>query len=155
MSDAELTKVLGTKEVIGTLEGAIGDVRQAITLNQNAYGGSLGEATEENITKIFLPKDQKLINTRLLKNFLSAQGVAKLRASFGGNPTEGERAILLSLEGIDALSSKERDAIMIRTLDALDKKLARERTTLEGLQSGSLRRYTQPQTLTPPTAGKK
>jgi hypothetical protein len=155
MSDAELTKVLGTKEVIGTLEGAIGDVRQAITLNQNAYGGSLGEATEENITKIFLPKDQKLINTRLLKNFLSAQGVAKLRASFGGNPTEGERAILLSLEGIDALSSKERDAIMIRTLDALDKKLARERTTLEGLQSGSLRRYTQPQTLTPPTAGNK
>jgi hypothetical protein len=153
MSDAELRLVIDARDTIGTLEGAIGDIKQAIGLNQNAYGGNIADLTEEKITQLFVPGDEKLRNTRLLKNFLGAQGVAKLRASFGGNPTEGERKILLELEGIDALTSAERAAIMVRTLDALDKKAAREKKKLEELQSGSLRRYTQNQSLTRPTPG--
>ena len=153
MSDAELRLVIDARDTIGTLEGAIGDIKQAIGLNQNAYGGSIADLTEETITQLFVPGDEKLRNTRLLKNFLGAQGVAKLRASFGGNPTEGERKILLELEGIDALTSAERATIMVRTLDALDKKAAREKKKLEELQSGSLRRYTKNQSLARPTTG--
>ena len=153
MSDAELRLVIDARDTIGTLEGAIGDMKQAIGLNQNAYGGNIADLTEESITKLFVPGDEKLRNTRLLKNFLGAQGVAKLRSSFGGNPTEGERKILLELEGIDALTSTERSAIMVRTLDVLDKKAAREKKKLEELQSGSLRRYTQTQSLARPTPG--
>ena len=153
MSDAELRLVIDARNTIGTLEGAIGDIKQAIGLNQNAYGGNIADLTEETITQLFVPGDEKLRNTRLLKNFLGAQGVAKLRASFGGNPTEGERKILLELEGIDALTSAERAAIMVRTLDALDKKAAREKKTLEEIQSGSLRRYTKDQSLARPTTG--
>tara|TARA_R110000868_G_scaffold50780_2_gene161774 strand:- start:2444 stop:3955 length:1512 start_codon:yes stop_codon:yes gene_type:complete len=153
MSDAELKLVIEARDTIGTLDGAIGDIKQAIGLNQNAYGGNIADLTEEKITQLFIPGDEKLRNTRLLKNFLGAQGVAKLRASFGGNPTEGERKILLELEGIDALTSAERAAIMVRTLDVLDKKATREKKKLGDLQSGSLRRYTQNQTLSRPIIG--
>jgi hypothetical protein len=65
--------------------------------------------------------------------------LAKLKATFGGAPTEGERKILLDLEGIGAKSRKERELILMDAYEALATRRAREARRLEDIQSGKYR----------------
>ena len=87
-------------------------------------------------------KDPTIVNTRILNNLLGAQGLAKLKSTFGGNPTEGERAIMLELEGIGSKTKEERAAIIKRTYKVLQDKQAREQTRLDQINSGAYRSTT-------------
>jgi hypothetical protein len=84
-------------------------------------------------------KDPVIVNTRVINNLLSSQGLAKLRATFGGNPTEGERSILLELEGIGAKTKDERGKIIMRAYTVLQDRMAREQARLDKINLGAYR----------------
>jgi hypothetical protein len=84
-------------------------------------------------------KDKKLLNTRELENLLGEQALAKLKATFGGAPTEGERQALLDLQGMGAKSIQERGQIMKKIFRVLRDNRARQRKRLNDINAGLYR----------------
>lgn len=70
-------------------------------------------------------------------SILGTQVLEKLKSTFGGNPTEGERKILLDLEnGAENLSVSEKKALAKRIRDAVQRKLDNAKETQVKIRSG-------------------
>jgi hypothetical protein len=68
----------------------------------------------ERASAMLAPFSQGAADTAQLNNAATANAVAQLKAIFGGNPTEGERAILLDIGGSSMLPDSERQKIYRR-----------------------------------------
>lgn len=139
LSPAEIKMKAESEDVIANSKQALADLKEAYRLNPNTLGGSLLDKAQQAIYEAAGSKDPVVVNTRILNNLLGAQGLAKLRATFGGSPTEGERAILLELEGIGSKTKEERGVIIKRAYKALQDRLAREQKRLDDINSGAYR----------------
>jgi hypothetical protein len=104
-----------TEDALTALDSSISAVKKAYALNPKTFDTSLPDKAQRVLLEKTGSKDPKVENTRIMENLLSSGAVEKLKTSFGGNPTEGEREILLSLEGLEAKSVKERGEIMKNT----------------------------------------
>jgi hypothetical protein len=92
--------------------------------------------------------DPAIVNTRVINNLLSSQAVAKLKATFGGNISDGERSALDKLQGINAVSREERAIIMRDAYKALQSIVRKNQTRLDQIRSGEYRMTEQlPETL--------
>ena len=56
-----------------------------------------------------------------MKNILSAEALQKLKATFGGQISDGERDALAELSGVTARSTKERERIINNAIAVLDR----------------------------------
>lgn len=100
---------------------SMGQLREALRLNENAYAGDLVGVTMSELKSLFGSDRDKIVNTRLLKNILSAEALQKLKATFGGQISDGERDALSELSGVTARSSKERKRIINNAIAVLDR----------------------------------
>jgi hypothetical protein len=144
LTPAELKLKEEAEGFVASGEQALKDLQQAYKLNPNTFDGSLVDVAQQKFLETFGSKDPRVIATRTQANLLSKQAVGKLRSFFGGNPTEGERAILISLEGIDAKSKEERAIIMRNTYKAVKAKTERDRKRLNEINAGLYRDTTAP-----------
>lgn len=117
----------------------MGKLRQALRLNPNTFDTSAADRVQRFALEQAGSKDQILLNTQELDNLLGSQALEQLKATFGTAPTEGERAILLSLQGINAKSKEERAKIITNAYAALADKKARSRKRLDLILSGAYR----------------
>lgn len=131
-----------TSDAISSGEQALKDLREAYRLNPNTFDTSLVDLAQQKTLEAMGSKDPKVIATRVQANLLSKQGIAKLRSAFGGNPTEGERAALLALEGIDSKSKEERAIIIRNTYAALKARVERDKKKLADINAGLYRQTT-------------
>lgn len=143
LTPAEVKLKTEAEDNLASLDSALKDLTTAYKLNPNTFGGTLIERGQRKILEETKSDDPRVRNTALVENLLGQQGLAKLRATFGGNPTEGERAILLDLEGIGAKSVEQRAAIMKRAYSAVKARREREQKRLNEITSG-LYRSTSP-----------
>lgn len=127
---------------LASMDQALKDLSQAYKLNPNTFDSSFTDVAQQKLLESFGSKDPKVLATRTQANLLGKQGIAKLRASFGGNPTEGERKILLDLEGIGAKSKEERAVIMRNAYSALKARRERENKRLNEINQGLYRETT-------------
>lgn len=58
-----------------------------------------------------------------LDNVVTGNALTQLRSIFGGNPTEGERAIMLQIQGSSGLPDKSRQKIYDRAIALAEKRL--------------------------------
>jgi hypothetical protein len=100
---------------------SIGQLKEALRLNANAYAKDLFGYTMTEFKSLFGSDEVKLVNTRVLRNILSSEALQKLKATFGGQISDGERDALAELSGVTARSSKERERIINNALDVLDR----------------------------------
>ena len=142
LTAAELKLKEETEGFVAAGEQALKDLKQAYKLNPNTFDSSLVDVAQQKMLETFGSKDPRVIATRTQANLLSKQAVGKLRSFFGGNPTEGERAILIGLEGLDAKSKEERAIIMRNTYQAVQAKLERDRKRLNEIKAGLYRETT-------------
>ena len=77
-------------------------------------------------------------------SLLANQAVSKLRTSFGGNPTEGERKILMDLSGIGSKSIEERAVIIKNAYKALNSAAERQSRRLRDINEGRYRETVEP-----------
>ena len=134
-----------TENLISNADQALIDLNKAYKLNPNTFDTSVPDTVQRKALELSGSKDEKLKNTRLLENLLSEQALEKLRTTFGGNPTEGERGILLQLQGIGAKSKEERKDIIMHAYQALKDKKAMHIKRLNEINQG-LYRTTTPST---------
>ncbi len=74
--------------------------------------------------------------TTELNNIISNNAVNSLKTIFGGNPTEGERAVLLDLQASVDKSPQERKAIIQRAIDLANRRLAVHKQRADELRGG-------------------
>ncbi len=127
---------------LGGIDDAMSSLKRAYELNPNTFDGTLIALAQRKILEQTDPKDPRVLATREQQNLLSKGAIDKLRASFGGNPTEGERAALLALEGIDSKSKEERAQIMKNTYKLLQARRQREQKRLDDITRGLYRETT-------------
>lgn len=142
MSSTEINLRTETENNLANLNQALSDVAEAYRLNPNSYSGSLTDTAVRKLQETVGSDDPMIVNTRRIENLLGQQALGTLKAVFGGNPTEGERAILLELQGIGAKSLEERGEIMLRLYEVLQERQARETKRLDDILSGAYRSYT-------------
>ena len=126
-----------TQTAIGGLEDSMSSLKRAYSLNPQTFGGTLLEIAQFKVLEQTNPKDPRVLATREQSNLLNKGAVDKLRSSFGGNPTEGERAALLALEGLDSKSQEERKLIMLSAYKVLSERKARQDKKLKEILSGA------------------
>jgi hypothetical protein len=147
LSPTEIALKTKTEDNIGSLTTALSSLAQAYALNPNSLaGGWLGKG-QQFLGEISGSDDPIYVNTRQINNLLGSQALELLRATFGGAPTEGERAILLELQGIGSATKEDRAKIMMRAYEEVQKSLAREQGRLEQINSGAYRMTTPPATI--------
>ena len=132
-----------TENSLASGKSAYSALMQALELNPNTFDSSLVDKAQRVALESIGSEHPKVIATRNQANLLTSQALDKLKASFGGAPTEGERAILLSLQGIDAKSKKEREVIIKNAIEAAKGKYKRDKARLAEIASGKYR-STQP-----------
>lgn len=139
LTPAEVKLKSEAEEALTGLDSSITALQKAYKLNPNTFDASLMDKAQRKLLEETGSKDPKVQNTREMENLLSSGAVEKLKASFGGNPTEGERAILLSLEGLESKSKEERAKIMKNTYIKLKAVRAARQKRLNEITSGLYR----------------
>jgi hypothetical protein len=77
------------------------------------------------------------IATQELDNLVTANALQQLKATFGAAPTEGERKILLDIEGSVGKPDAVRQKIYDRAIEAAQKRLAFEQQRADELRGGT------------------
>lgn len=142
LSPTETKLVLEAEQSVGALQDSMTALDRAFKLNPQTFDGTYQDIARRKILEEINPNDPRVLATREQTNLLGRGAIEKLKASFGGNPTEGERAALMQLEGIDSKSKAERAQIMANTYDLLRKREQRERDRLQRIRAGQFRTTT-------------
>lgn len=142
LTPPELKLKVEAEDLIASSKQSLADLKKAYALNPNSLAGGWLDKGQQWLAEAAKSEDPVIVNTRVINNLLSAQGLAKLRATFGGNPTEGERSILLELEGIGAKTKDERGKIILRAYQVLQDRMAREQARLDKINAGKYRTTT-------------
>lgn len=144
LGPAEMKLKTEVEDILTNTDQAMLDLKRAYQLNPNTFDTSLGDVAQRKVLETAGVKDPKVVATREQTNLLSKSAVGKLKTAFGGNPTEGERKILLDMEGIDAKSKEERAIIMRNSYMALKARREREQKRLNEINQGLYRDTSAP-----------
>ena len=131
-------EVFETDENILATETGIDLLNQARQLSDKSFEG-LGAGQRAQAATL-LPDAIEPAGAKETLEFdllLKQQVLPQLRAIFGAAPTEGERAILLELQGSSSLPIKTRNAVLDRALQAAERRLQFNRQKSSQLREGT------------------
>jgi hypothetical protein len=128
-----------TENELAGIDQAMSDLRLAFKLNPNTFDASYVSKAQRMALEAANSKHPKVIATNELDNLLGSQALAKIKTIFGGNPTEGEREMLLSLQGLGAKSIEEREVVMKNLYKTLQNSRHKTNTRLNDIKAGSYR----------------
>lgn len=124
-------------DFVAQTHAAIGALSEAERLNAQAYSGwaASQRATLSNNLVPWGTPDAAA--TKNFENVITSQALQSLRATFGGNPTEGERKILLEVAGSANETVDVRADILRRAKQMAQQRLLINQQKAQALRSGS------------------
>jgi hypothetical protein len=146
---AELKLKEETESNLQSMRDAEGSLREALRLSPQAYAGP-GAALRGAAAGATGFDQSSAVATRSLTSIMTEQALSQLRSIFGGNPTEGERKILLDMGASANMSRAEREALLNRAITAVQRRQTDAERRLREVSSGEYGRV-QPG-YTPPVA---
>lgn len=140
MGPAEVTLLTQTEDIIRAQDSAIAQLEQALQYSALAFNNTASDQASYALTAERDPNNPRVIATGNLKNILSGQSLAQLKAIFGGQGiTDSERKALDALQGADAKSQKERDLIIQRGIEAAKSRRKYNAERIEKIRTGAYR----------------
>lgn len=133
LSVAERKEVFDSDAAAQAGEGAIMTLRKALDLNSKAYSGPLAQ-TRGYATSLFGVEGGQA--TEDLNNLITAQALDQLKATFGAAPTEGERKILLDIQGSTNQAPEVRKTIWERAIQMAERRVQFNKNQSEAIRSG-------------------
>lgn len=136
-----------TENALAAAQNARRSLQRALDLSATAYAGPFAElrGRAAGTTGMDAPTAEA---TARFSSTMTEQALGQLRAIFGGAPTEGERQILLKMQGSPGMSRVEREAVIRDAVAAVEAREARARARLQDIVSGNYSRvdpgYTPP-----------
>lgn len=134
-----------SREEMVSAQDTAADLQRALVLNRTAYEGPGAGRTTTFMNSVW--PTQVSNDTAELSRLMTGQVLGNLKRIFGGNPTEGERAILSEVEGSINLPRQQREAILKRAQSAVQRRQQLLRDTISGIEN---RTFTRPGGVTPP-----
>lgn len=114
-----LSLLVETDNKIQGQNNAIGLLEQALAVNKLAYTDSYADRLGNFLAGQFDSDDPKYQATEQLMNLLSKGALATLKATFGGNISDGERAANLDLQGTGSKNRESRALIIQQALTTM------------------------------------
>lgn len=131
--------ILEADEKVQSGRQTIDNLNKAKLLSKEAMSGPW--ATKRGYAASFLGETSDTgkagVATQDLENLVTSNALQQLRSIFGGNPTEGERGILLDIQGSVNKPDNVRQKIYDRAIEAADKRLKFEQQRADELRGGS------------------
>ena len=121
---------------IKSTEGAIKLLEEALVLSPNAYAGDWYSIFKKGLQGVINTDDQKYQDSERLENLLSQGALATLKATFGGNISDGERAANLEITGAKMKTEKSRTQTIQLALDTMRKYEKEANDRLKDILSG-------------------
>lgn len=118
----------------------ITQLNRALKLSKKAYdgaGASQRAFVTSNLPGFLGGGSEESLATRELDNVVISQALDSLKSIFGGAPTEGERAILLQIQGSANLPQALREQIYNNAIAKVQQKLAFEQQRVDQLRGGT------------------
>jgi hypothetical protein len=139
LSATDKKAILEADEKVQSGNQVIDNLNKAKELSKQAMAGPL--AAGRGYAASFLGESSDLgksgIATTDLNNLVTSNALQQLKTIFGGNPTEGERAILLDIQGSANQPDAVRQKIYDRAIEAAKRRLAFEQQRADELRGGS------------------
>lgn len=135
MNSTIQSAILETDDKVSSTKNAITNLKDALKYSEKAYDG-VGAAQRATARGLF-GEDERATATTMLDNIVTGNALEMLKATFGGAPTEGERAILLQLQGSANLPRAQREAIYTRAIQMAEARLASSEQKAGQLRSGT------------------
>lgn len=133
--------ILEADEQINNTQGVIAGLNKAKELSKDAYTGPTAGA-RGYVMSLFGNKGGEA--TENMTNVVQTNALQSLKAIFGGNPTEGERKILLELQGSANKSQAVRDDIFDRAKILAERRLEFNKQRANELRGGTFYKPQQP-----------
>lgn len=134
LSATDKKAILEADEMVVANEGAIKALRDAKDLSSGAYDSFLAAQRSWLTSNFGNDAGQK---TQELKNVIESNALGQLKAIFGAAPTEGERKVLLEIQGSVNMPARVREAIWDRAMQAAEKHLEFNRQRATELRGGT------------------
>jgi hypothetical protein len=149
LSPTDKKAILEADQMVMASQQGMTMLNQAKTLNPKAAGG-FGMGT---LAEVFAQiGDETALNTRDLENILQSNVLPQLKVIFGGAPTEGERQILLDLQGSANKTVEERRRIIDRSIAAANARIKFYQDQAQDLRGGTYYNPTRGQQPAAPAA---
>lgn len=135
LSQAEQRELIDTEDLLTKGSSTASLLQNALSLNNTAYEGSLSGA-RKTLGQLFSSDSPEYVATEELDNIIGTSALSSLKETFGANPTEGERKILLDLQASSSKTRAVRQQILSRALEAAQRRIRINTQRLEKLKGG-------------------
>jgi hypothetical protein len=134
MTTTDKKAILEAEDMLNTNKNVVGQLQQAIDMNKDAYSGPLA-SQRGYLTS--LTGSQAGETTQNLENLVQSQAVNQLKAVFGGMPTEGERKIMLELQGSVNQAPAVREEIWKRAKQMAESRVRLNEARVNDIRGGT------------------
>lgn len=159
LSATDKKAILEADEAVADNRAAITNLGRAQQLSPQALSGAgagarswLGNNLPDWAVPDFIASPQQAQATAELSNTVTANALQQLKAIFGGAPTEGERAILLQIQGAADQPRDVREAIYRRAAEMAQRRLDFNKQRADALRGGTYYQQDPNSTAANPTA---
>lgn len=128
-------ELIQTDDAISGGQAVISGLKDALSLNTKSYDGFT--ALQRAKASGFIHDSEESKNTVLIDNVVTGNALNALKSTFGAAPTEGERKILLELQGSVNLPAQQRKAIWERAINAAESRIKYNQQKAEAIRNGS------------------
>jgi hypothetical protein len=128
-------EVFEADDAVQAGSSALDSLKQALAVNTTAYSGPKALLRAQGVSMVrSSPEADATIN---FNNIIQEQALTSMKSIFGGNPTEGERSILLDLQASVDKTPKQREAIINRAAAAAERRIRFNQDKANRLREGT------------------
>lgn len=135
LSATEFKELSETEDVLSGSQNALSAIDQALKINDKAYFGVT--AKPRAIIESQVGGNESADATIQLDNLIQNQALGSMKSIFGGNPTEGERKILLDLQASASKTPKQRAEILRRARASMAARIESGKKKATAIRSGT------------------
>ncbi len=146
LSAQEQKELFEAEDVVNASKGVLLTLAKAKELSPKAYEG-FGAGARRTVARNIpgVKGSEGVTASTELETLIGENALSQLKAIFGGAPTEGERKILLDLQGSLSMSDKERQAIYGRAMEAAARRLKSNQEKMDRIRKGSYSSRVEPE----------
>jgi hypothetical protein len=146
LSSTEQKEIFDTMDLNSSGEGAKSALLKAKAIMDNPAGSEpytgFGADTRAWAARLPLIGDivadkERGAATTEYSTLINEQALVGLKGIFGGNPTEGERNILMKMQALSTYTPEEQKAIINNAIEAADRRQKFNQGKIRGIQTGS------------------
>ena len=143
LSAREQTELFEAEDIVNASKSVLLNLSKAKELNNKAYSG-FGAGARRTIARNIpgVGESEGVTATTEIENLVLSNGLDQLKAIFGGAPTEGERKILLDIQGSINMSPSEREKIWDRAMTAAARRMKTSQEKMDRIRKGGYGKIT-------------